>query len=538
MATKGIKTFHQDDLGKGINLFTRDTMIADNECMDGWNVWAVGKNSIAKRPGVVLFGEVAGDKPIDGLGTYYSGSTRKMLAMSNGSLTDVSTGTAVALSSVPASSNVFSTAQRADFSQAGGKTFVGNGVENIRYFDGTTMREETGSIKARYLIFYKSCLWATGNTTSGNETKLYRSGDGATGVAPGNAIGNFTYHATNNPLATSKYVSQSDGQILNGFFKHQDYLYPVKERSLWRATVGSDAAQLISLELVDPSRGTDSHHSIDTVENDNFMFNEVGVFATGYEPNILDQIRTNIVSLRVDPKLKAIQKDRLDDVEGIFFDNHYYLSYTSAGGTYNDTFLVYDRQRLGWWEFQVAGGTGTYIGANCFCEWKNPSGETKLYFGSPVDGKIYYFDEDIKKDPGYNISTSFVSKKYGIEKNLSQVKFFLDAELYFGKTAGDVTITIKIDGEVAETLDILIGNTGAAGIGIGAIGTPTIGVGAGSLSLADSGGGDWVKIPINKQGRNIEITITDTTSTKSWELNAIVAHYKPLNELYQPNVKT
>ena len=63
----------------------------------------------------------------------------------------------------------------------------------------------------------------------------------------------------------------------------------------------------------------------------------------------------------------------------------------------NDTILVYDRQRLGWWEWQIAGSDGSYIGANCFAEWKNTNGETKLYFGSPIDGNIYYFDQTINK---------------------------------------------------------------------------------------------------------------------------------------------
>jgi hypothetical protein len=52
MAGKKIITKQQDDLGKGINTFTRDTMIKENECPVGFNVWAVGKNSIAKRPGI------------------------------------------------------------------------------------------------------------------------------------------------------------------------------------------------------------------------------------------------------------------------------------------------------------------------------------------------------------------------------------------------------------------------------------------------------------------------------------------------------
>jgi len=531
MPKKGIQSKQYEDLGKGINTFTRDTMISDNECMDGWNCWSVGKNSVAKRPGTVKFAEVAGASAVDGLGTYYDGTTRKILCMAGGALTDISSGSSVALSAVPASAGTFTSGKRTDFVQAGGKTFISNGTDVMRYYDGTTIREQTGGVIGRYMIYYKSCLWLTGNTTSANLTRLYRSGSLTN-------IGNYTYDATANPLATSVYVAKDDGQILNGFFKHQDYLYPVKENSLWRAVVGTDEFQLITLELVDPARGTDSHHSIDSVENDNFMFNEAGVYATGYEPDVLSQIRTNIISLRVDDKLKSIQKDRLDDVEAIFYDNHYYLSYTSGGGTYNDKMLVYDRQRLGWWEFQVADDSGNYIGSSCFTEWKNTTGETKLYWGSPTDGSVYYFDSTVKQDPGYQISSSYKTKKFGLEKEFSQTKFLLDTILYFGRTPGEVTVTVYIDGKAAKTKTISIGATGSAGIGIGKIGVEKIGVGSGSLITSDTGGGDFVKIPLNKIGRNVQVEITDTSGTKSWELNAIDFNYKTLSNLYQPNVLT
>lgn len=530
---KGIKTEQFDDLGKGLNLFTRDTMLDEKESADAYNCWATGKNSVEKRPGISKLCTIAGVDQIDGLGSYYNGTTRKLVAMAGGALYEVETGTAVAVTGSPTSAASFTTKNRTDFCQAGAKLFIANGVEEIRYYDGSDIHEQTGSIVAKWLIFYKSCLWAAGNPTAGNETRLYRSGDGATTAA---ALANFTFHVTANPLATSKYVSQSDGQWLKGFYKHQDYLYPVKERSLWRASVGTDTYQLITLEMVDPARGCDSHHSIDTVDNDNFMFQEQGVFATGYEPNILDQIRTNIISLRVDPKLKSIEKARLNDVVAIYYDNHYYLSYTEGGSGTNDTILVYDRQRLGWWEFKVSDSTGTLTGANCFADFKDSNGETKLYFGSSTDGSIYYFDDAVKDDDGWTISSTWKSKRFEFD-DYSQMKFFLQVLLYLGRTPGEITINVYVDEKLAATKSISIGNTGLAGIGNGMIGTEPIGVGSGSLDLVDAGGGDFVKIPINKMGRNIQVEITDNSGTKGWELNALHFHFKPLNTAYQPNTK-
>lgn len=591
---QGIKNQMYDDFGKGLNLFTRDTMLKENEAATAYNVWAVGKNSVKKRPGVAALCKIAGVTSIDGLGAYYAGGTRKLIAMAGGYLWDISSGTATKLSGA---ANSFTAGYRADFCQAGGKLFVSNGKETMVSYDGSTVSAVTGGIVAKYMIFYKGALWALGNPVSGNETRLYRSGTDVnignftyqinkTGTTTGtttsklvDSAGAFstanvtvgmtvsnttngttatvtgidstttlsidkdifttgqTYSIANNPMATSVYVSKSDGQYATAFFKHQDYLYVTKERSLWRANVGTDAYGLITLEMIDPARGCDSHHSVDSVDNDNFMFQENGVLATGYEPNILDQIRTNVVSLRIDPDLKAIQKSRLEHVEGIYFDNHYYLSYTSGGGSVNDVIKVYDRQRLGWWDFQVA-IAGTFTGANCFAEYKNSDGETKLYFGSPVDGSVYYFDSTVKQDAGYAILTDFMTPKMSFG-DYSQMKFFLEVLLYFGKTPGKPTINVYVDGQLVRTETIAIGSSGYSGMGISPIGLDKIGVGGGSLQVADSGGGDFVKIPLGVSGRNLQIEVTDEdlTGQQSWELNALHVHFKPLSNLYQPATK-
>lgn len=516
--TKGILTIQYDNLGKGINTFTRDTMINDTEAADTLNVWSVGKNSVAKRPGIGLAMTLPSSAAVVGLGTYYNGSTRKLLAMSGGRLYDVDP-VAGTQSVIGGTASAFTTNLRTDMCQAGGYVFFQNGTDTLRKYDGSTIAAQTNGVIGKWLIFYKASLWTAGNTGAGNLARLYRSGTDAN-------LGDFT-NSTANVFATSIYVSKDDGQMLNGFFKHQDFLYPVKERSLWRASQDTSTAATITLEMVDPARGCDSHFSIDTVENDNFMFNEKGVDATGYEPNIIDQIRTNILSLRIDSKIKSIEKDNLDDVVGIYHDNHYYLSYTSGGASANDTIMVYDRQRLGWWEWD--------LGANCFSEFKDSTGETKLYFGSALaDGKIYYFDDTIKSDNGVAIATNWKSPKFSF-KNYSKSKVFLHCNLYFAKTAGTITYTIYVDGELFTTDTVNIGNTGSAGIGQGMIGVETIGVEGGSLSLADSGGGDFIQIPLSGViGRNLQLQVEDNTLDKSWELNSMQFSFKEITDLFQP----
>lgn len=519
------KSFQQDDLGKGLNTFTRDTMIKESESSVAWNVWATGKNSIEKRPGMALLCDTGSGEPITGLGTYYSGSTRHLVAVSNGVPYTVETGTALTMSAAPASAGAFTVGLRHDFCQAGGKLFTANGTDKIRYYDGAWRENTANSIEAKWLIYYKNCLWAAGNSTY--PTRLYRSGSDTN-------IGNYTYNATGNPLATSVYISKDDGQSIKGLYKFQDLLYSAKERSLWSATVGTDEYALITLYMVDAARGCDSHHTIDAVDNDTFMFSEFGLLATGYEPNMSEQIRTNVISLRVDDEIKTIEKSNLEDVVGIYSDAHYYLSYAVGGSSYNNRILVYDRQRLSWWVFSLSGTGGEAIGANCFSEFKDSNGETKLYFGSPIDGKIYYFDPSIKQDDGYTIVTQWKTGKLSF-KNYTQSKFFLNILLYIGKMPGNITVSVYVDGNLASTQSYSIGTTGTAGLGNTSIGTDLIGVGGGSLTINDAGGSDIIRIPINKIGRNIQIEVESEEGTGGWETNAYQVDYRPISDLYQPS---
>lgn len=512
-----IKFLKIDDMSKGLNVFARDTMLKKDETALATSVIPAGKASIAKRPGTATLCTASTASSIDGLGTFYAASTRQLLAMTDGKLFQVQSGTAVQVSAAPATAGAWTPGLRTDFCQAGANVFISNGTDPMRVYDGTTVRNQSNGVVAKYMIYYKNCLYAIGNSTY--PSRLYRSGVDT-------YIGDFTY-STANPLATSIYISNNDGQDLSSFFKHQDYLYAAKDKSTYRVSVGADSAATMSYELVDPARGSDSHWATDSVENDVYIFNEVGVHSIGYEPNYLDQIRTKIVSLRVDPYIKTIEKDVLDKVCGIYFNNIFHLSYQTGGASANDTMIVYDRLRSGWWRYP--------LGASCFCEFKDSSGYTKLYFGGATSANVYYFDEASKSDSGSAFRTLWTSPKYAIDE-YSQSKFFLKSEFYFGRKPGTVTISAYVDGVLIRSKTVVIGTTGTAGIGQGKIGVEKIGVGSGSLTITDSGGSSMIELLINKMGRNVQFTVEDNSATTGWELNCIDIAYVPLNKFYQPNV--
>jgi len=501
-----------DNFGKGLNLFSRDTMTQETECVIANNIHSVGKNSIKKRTGTVKLCEISTATKVAGLATFYTNSVRELLAMVNGKLYKVHSGTPAQVGSTTWTSNL-----RTDFTQAGGKLFIQNGTDVLREYNGTTISNTTNGQKGKIIIYYKSCLWVAGD--SAYDTRLYRSGADT-------KLGDFTYNASTNPLATSIFVGKDDGQKITGLFKHQDYLYVAKERSLWRVTQSADASGTLSLALVDSSRGCDAHQSIDTVENDNFMFNEYGLFATGYEPNMADQLRTNIISTRINDKIKSIKKSQLPEVCSIYYDNQFYLSFTSGDGTSNDRIIIYDRQRLSFWEW--------FLSANCFVSYKDSSGQTKLYFGSSKDGSIYYFDDTLNTDGGVVAEALWKSPRYAL-KDYFQEKFFLQTLLYFGSTPGIVTIEINIDGKLHKSKTVTIGDSGASGIGVNALGTEVIGMGGGSL-YEENAGSVPIKIAVNKAGRDIQIVIREET-TGSFELNAIEFFFKPLVKIYQPKAR-
>jgi len=278
------------ELAKGIDNYSRDTMLKPDETANSNNVIAVGKNSIAKRKGTKLLCTVATAGSINGLGTWTSASNRQLLSMVNGTLYRVDSGTAVQVSAFPASAGVWTQNLSTDFCQAGANVFISNGVDAMRVYDGTTVRLQTNGVVAKYTIYYKNCLYAIGNST--NTSRLYRSGTDT-------YIGNFT-NSTANPFATSINISNNDGQDITSFWKYQDYLYVAKNKSTYRVSVYTDIVATMAYALVDAAKGSDSHKATDSVENDIYIYNEYGVHSIGYEPNFLDQVRTKILSLRVE----------------------------------------------------------------------------------------------------------------------------------------------------------------------------------------------------------------------------------------------
>ena len=510
-----IKYLKQEKLSKGLNLYSRATMLTNEESTEATNVMAIGQYSIGKREGIVKLLKIGSSK-IDGIGTFYkTDGTRKLMAMSGGKLYTVETGSA---EQVTGAGSAFSSGRRTDFCQAGANVFISNGTDTMRQYDGSTATVTVNGVILKNLIYHKNCLYGIGNSSYGS--RLYRSGTDA-------KLGDFTYHDPNNLFATSIYISNNDGQDCISLFKYEDKLFVAKNKSLYRVMVGSDDVGTLAIEQVDSGRGADTHWATDSVENNVFFYNQTGLHSFGYEPNYLDQLRTKIISLRIEKRLKLLDKSALENVCGLYSNGKYYLSFRSSGTAHNNVVMVYDKYRTGFWEYT--------LNANCFCEYKDDDGNERVYFGSSTDGSIYYFDDTAKNDDGVAFQTRWKSPKYSIA-DYTQSKFILKVLLYIGKKIGDFTVSAYVDDELVISKNVLVSNYLGSGIGVDQIGVGIIGVGSPVDTVYEQTGSDVVQLPINKMGRNIQLVIEDNNTNKSWELNNIDIALVKLNKYYQPKV--
>lgn len=163
-------------------------------------------------------------------------------------------------------------------------------------------------------------------------------------------------------------------------------------------------------------------------------------------------------------------------------------------------------------------------------------GVSYLYFGSPDEAKVYYFNGASKSDNGAAIDTMWTSPKYTLD-DLTQSKFFLKGVLYVGSIPGDITISGFVSSDLVINKTVQIGSDGFAGIGIGTVGVETIGVGGGSRTVVDVGGSGVIEIPLNRMGRDVQIKILESSADKGWELNGVDIAFVKVNKLFQPNAQ-
>lgn len=196
----------------GLNVFQDDTVIKDSELSEAKNI-LLSVDGIQPRPGTSYYGSPSGTSLLGGFSFYKSDGTREFLrycAGSNNKLQKYSSGTPSDIGST-----TFSASARMNFVQARDKVFIFNAVNNLSYYDGT-------SITTYSALSTPGTLAVTPQGTTGSTTYSYRVsafnsvGETLAAASVSTATGNATLSATNYNRVTWGAVSGATGYNIWG----------------------------------------------------------------------------------------------------------------------------------------------------------------------------------------------------------------------------------------------------------------------------------------------------------------------------------
>ncbi len=295
----------------------------------------------------------------------------------------------------------------------------------------------TSGPTGKYIGLYKDSLFVFGDPD--NPSRLSYSGGG-------DRINDFSVSNGGGFID----ISKNDGQMGTGLIVFKNTLLCFKEDSIYQFEFTTSG--LPQVTQVNPSVGCIAPRSIVAVENDVFFASRRGVFTIGNEPGFaFDVLRTNELTSRVRSIFQSIAPEYIQNIAAVYATksntNLVVFSYTPSGSITNSQALVYDRERIAWMKW-------TNISANCWVNYIDGTGVTKVLYGDDSSG---YVKEILTgtDDFGSAIAGTFKLKAEDFGEGLDRYKKLKDVSLVLRKPTGSVTMSIIKDGiETATSMNI------------------------------------------------------------------------------------
>lgn len=177
----------------GLNLFQDETAIKNGELTEAKNI-LLNVDGVEPRPGTAVYGSEVGTRVLGAFPYYKSDGTRELLRFCVGSNNKLQKYVAGVPTDI--GTKTFDYTVGMNFVQADDKVYIFNGVDNLSYYDGTTVQTYTA-------LTTPVGLSVTPTGTAGTTTYSYRvSGFNSVGETVGCAsvattTGNATLNATN-----------------------------------------------------------------------------------------------------------------------------------------------------------------------------------------------------------------------------------------------------------------------------------------------------------------------------------------------------
>lgn len=511
--------------GKGINVFVSEQFIDNQEGSNSQNATIIESGAISKRNGWSAVGVGLVNAP-RGLGSYYpTGAASQIVTIDGTQLKYLSGALWTALPAI-----TYGASDRYCFVQAGGDMYIWNGVDAGSKLSGLTLTRPNTTPSAAFGIYYADKQVVSGVGSRPNRLYISSSIDrGDFTNATGTLSTGTEVPGTTAPYAGSDAnyydLSPDDGDRITALAKYQDQLIVFKTRSIWSITFDTNGQPIG--KLVTNGIGCISHWSIDTVDNDLIFLSRKGYYVLGTEAQFFDQLRTNELSIRIKPYIKAMTAARLNRATSIWHDNVYYSAVPTGNSTTNNKCFTYHRQYTGWLQ-------SNNINANAFTEYIDPvTQEEGLFYADDVLPQVW------KQTVGYDDATGVApkaipfyweSKAYDFNTFDIQ-KRFVDVTLLFRQLSGNVKVTITIDGNrITKTYNIP-GTSFSGGLGRGGLGKASLGgkYEASVLGTTNSTVTNNIPIRLNvgENGRTIKIRVENSNLGETFTLLGFNFGYRP-----------
>lgn len=481
---------------KGLNNLVSSTLIDNREMSDLLNVEFDEGGVIRKRSGYSAVG--AALTAAKGLGVMTTESVNYPVTI-DGTALKYYNGT----SWNSATGATFTAGQETSFTQVRDKLYVWNGLDGGTEWDGTpTGVSRPGTMpRAKFGIFFQDRHIVSGVTGQPNRLFISDIDDGSAFTVasapptlddstevPGATVFSGT-------AANFIDVRKNDGDFITGLARYQDVLIIFKRHSIYQLTFDSSGDPVIT--PITAATGCVSHRSIDNVENDVYFLSPQGLRVLGNEPQYFTAIRTNVISIRVQPTIDAINTEYETKCNALYFDNKYIMGYPTTTSSISNC-LVYDKRFQGFTVWDS-------ITPNAMVDWYDDTNEPHLYFLNDAGTQMYEVIKGQYNDAGVAIDAYITSKAQDFG-NIDLTKRFVDLGLAFRRLTGLVTVTVYLDDEVSIG-SVVLGTGSQAGIGLNMLGTQEYGLAGDDGSESSVQTDSVLRVVVNQNSRTLKFKI-------------------------------
>jgi hypothetical protein len=323
-------------------------------------------------------------------------------------------------------------------------------------------------------------------------------------------------------------ISSNDGQSGTGLKAFKNSLLVFKERSIYQFAFTTSGAPQIT--QVTAAIGCIAPRSIVQVENDVFFASERGVFTIGNEQGFaFDVLRTNELSARVRSIYQSIAPAYMKNISAVYATkantNLIIFSYTPSGSTTNTKAIIYDRERIAWYEW-------TNIKANCWVNYINSDGVYKVLYGDDSSG---YVKEILtgSDDFGSVIQGSFQLRAESY-KEIDRYKTQKDMTIVLRKPTGSVNMSLIVDGSTTAYSSNIATVKPSINFGHYVFKNFLLGESSGTGSVTSSDEiVERTKRNVNILGRTFALKFDNGSSGSSFTLLSVSTTAKPKSEKYR-----